>query len=138
MAPAGRNRVWRALTEMGEFEQWFHVECASGRFAPGERVDLICTTPGYEGVRFYLIVDEMTAERRFAWRWHPGIEKAGEDFSAEPFTEVVFELDEAEGGTLVRVVETGFELLPAERGTKQQKENDGGWAYMLQSLVRHL
>jgi len=135
---ASRSRVWRALTEMSEFQQWFSVECVSGRFAPGERVDFICTTPEYKGVKFYLIVEEMTPERRFGWRWHPGIEKPGEDFSVEPFTHVVFELDEVDGKTKVRVVETGFDELPPARRERAHEENDGGWEFMLGSLARHL
>lgn len=72
VAPAPRSRAWSALTDLREFSQWFNVECNSGSFSPGDRVDMVCTTPGYEGVKFYLVVEEMTAEQRFGWRWHPG------------------------------------------------------------------
>ena len=102
VAPAPRSRAWSALTDLREFSQWFNVECNSGSFSPGDRVDMVCTTPGYEGVKFYLVVEEMTAEQRFGWRWHPRVEKPGEDFSSDPLTHVVFELDEVDGGTLVR------------------------------------
>lgn len=143
LAPATRSRVWRALTDMDEFRQWFGVEFvggrfAGGRFAAGQRVDMTCTAPEYAGMAFYLVVEEVTPESRFVWRWHPGLQKPGEDFSAEPMTQVVFELEEVDGGTRVRVVETGFEQLPPDRGERAQKENDGGWVYMLESLVRHL
>jgi uncharacterized protein YndB with AHSA1/START domain len=130
--------VWRALTDIREFAQWFSVECTAGQFAPGERVDMVCTTPGYEGVKFYVIVDEMTPERRFAWRWHPGVEKPGEDFSSEAMTQVVFELEDEASGALIRVVESGFDLLPPERREKAHKENDGGWEFMLSALVQYL
>lgn len=119
-ASAPRSRVWRALTDMDEFAQWFRVKCRAGRLAPGERVDMVCTTPKYKGGAFYLVVDEMTPEQRFTWRWHPGVEKLVKDFSSEPMTKV------------------GFELLPSQRREKAQKENDGGWEYMLGALVRHL
>ena len=138
VASAPRSRVWRALTDMGEFGQWFGVDYAAGRFAVGERVDMICTAPEYRGVSFYIVVEKITPEYRFVWRWHPGIEKPGEDFSSEPMTRVVFELEEVEDGTLVRVVETGFDRLPPIRKEKAQTENDGGWEHMLKELVRHL
>ena len=136
--PAAQSRVWRALTHKEEFEQWFCVEITAGRFIEGARVDMVSTLPDYKGVAIYLVVGEMTPERRLTWRWHPGVEKPGEDFSDGPMTLVVFELEEADGGTLIRVMETGFEELPADRRERARKENDRGWEYMLGALVRHL
>lgn len=135
---AGRARVWRALAELSEFCEWFGVRCKSGRLAPGEQVDLICTVPGYEGVEFSIVVQEMTPERRLVWRWHPGVEGPGEDLSSEPMTTVCIELDDSDGGTRVHVLETGFEHLPEQRRAKAHAENNQGWAMQMQSLQRYL
>jgi hypothetical protein len=41
----------------------------------------------------------MEPERLFSWRWHPYAVKPGVDYSPEPPTLVIFELEEAPGGT---------------------------------------
>ena len=101
------QRQWCASWR-GEPDENRQIDCGAGGAEPGvARVDgdervLAVVQAGYEGVKFHLVVEEMTAEHRFAWRWHPGVEKPGEDFSSDPLTHVVFELDEVDGGTLVR------------------------------------
>ena len=38
--------------------------------------------------------------------------ESGVDYSSEPTTLVVFTLEELEGGTLLKVVESGFDSIP--------------------------
>src|SRR6266542_4024812 len=95
---APRARVWRAITDISEFSRWFQVE-AAGTFQPGARVKMISTHESCKGVEFYVTVEEMVPERRFSWRWHPGMPDPGIDYNKEPTTSVVFQLDETEGGT---------------------------------------
>src|SRR6266404_3080877 len=113
---APRARVWQALTKVEHFCKWFRVE-AKGTFQPGARVEMVCTHEEHKGIRFFLIVDELTPERKFSWRWQPGAGQppAG---SAEPMTLVEFLLEDVEGGTLVTVVESGFDRLALERRAK--------------------
>ncbi len=133
---SSRNRVWRALTDLSEFCSWFGVE-AAGAFAPGARIRMTCTMEDCKGLMFDVIVEEMEPERRFSWRWHPGSEQPAPD-SREPMTLVVFELEETDGGTLLTVVETGFDRLSAERRTKAYRENEGGWEYQMGALDRYV
>jgi uncharacterized protein YndB with AHSA1/START domain len=135
---APRSRVWRALTGVAEFCQWFRAETAELAFQPGVRVKLVSTHPGpCDKVEFFVDIVEMVPERRFSWRWHPGMPAPGEDLSAEPMTLVEFTLEEAAGGTLVTVAESGFDRLFADRQARVFKENEDGWAYQMASLDRY-
>ena len=130
---APRQKVWRALTNIEEFARWFRVE-ASGGFAPGARVDMVSTHPLGAGARFSVEVETMEPERRFSWRWHPGSKPPGADYSAEPGTLVEFRLEDAEGGTRVTVVESGFDQLSLDRRAKAFADNEKGWEIQLAAL----
>ena len=125
---APRARVWRALTSPDELGAWFGADLAGATIAPGAHVVGRVTIPGYEHVAFDVIIEEMTAERRFAWRWHPNALDPAVDYAAEPRTLVTFTLeDAADGGTLLRVVESGFAALPADRRAPAFAGNSNGW-----------
>ena len=127
-----RARVWRALTNPDELGAWFGANLGGASIAPGAHVKGQITTPGYEHVPFDIIIDEMVPEKRFAWRWHPYAVEVGVDYSAEPRTLVTFTLEDAEGGgTLVRVVESGFDALPPERRGSAFRSNSSGWTSQL-------
>ena len=93
--PETPDEVWEALTEPERLEEWFATEAE------------LDARPGGEGV----------------FRWGDGEERRAIVREAEEATrlvldwddggEVVVELDEAPGGTLVRVVETSPEVAPA-------------------------
>lgn len=78
----------------------------------------------------------MTPERRFAWRWHPNALDPAVDYSTEPRTLVTFTLEDApDGGTLLRVVESGFAALPADRRAPAFAGNSSGWRGQLQKRL---
>jgi uncharacterized protein YndB with AHSA1/START domain len=133
---APRARVWRALTNADEFGAWFGVNLAGATIAPGAQVKGHITSPGYEHVVFDAIVEEMEPERRFAWRWHPHAIDPAVDYSAEERTLVAFTLEDApDGGTLLRVVESGFDALPEARRASAFTGNSGGWRGQLQKRL---
>ena len=135
---APRARVWRALTDVAEFAEWFGFALA-GPFAPGAHLKgKITSPPGYEHLTFELFVERMEPERLFSWRWHPAAIEAGADYSAEPTTLVVFELEEVPGGTMLTVVESGFDRIPLARRAEAFRLNDQGWAQQLQNIERHV
>jgi hypothetical protein len=39
---------------------------------------------------------------------------------------------------LLRVVETGFDSLPAERRASAYKDNDGGWAIQMNQIAKYV
>ena len=130
---ASRSKVWQAITNIAEFSKWFGVE-AEGEFTPGAHVRMVSTHEGYKGIEFFVDVVTMEAPEIFSWRWHPGSKQDGDEIAKEPMTLVEFRLTEAEGGTLVTVVESGFDRLSLARRTRVIEENTKGWEFQLASL----
>jgi uncharacterized protein YndB with AHSA1/START domain len=130
---APRSRVWRALTTPVEFGTWFGVK-VDGTFAPGARVRGAITHKGYEHVTWDITIERMEPERVFSWRWHPHAVEAGVDYSTEPTTLVVFELEDAAGGTMLTVVESGFDQVPLARRAQAYRMNGEGWTYQVQAI----
>ena len=135
---APRARVWRALTDAGEFGSWFGADLKGASFAPGAKVSGRITSPGYEHVRLELVVERVEPERLLSWRWHPYPADAKQDYSGEPATLVVFELRDVPEGTHLKVVESGFDAIPASRRAEAWRMNDKGWASQLKNVERHV
>ena len=131
-------RVWRALTDPGEFGAWFGVDLAGATFAPGGLARGPIQIDGYRHVTFEVHVEEMIPQRRFSWRWHPYAIDPNMDYSSEPMTRVVFELEEVRDGTRLTVIESGFDLLPVHRRAEAIRMNEMGWAAQLGNIERHV
>ncbi|MBS0447182.1 MAG: SRPBCC family protein [Proteobacteria bacterium] len=131
-------RVWRALSTAEEFGLWFGVALQGQVFAAGQTARGHITYPGYEHLVFEAQVERVEPERLLAFRWHPYAIDAGKDYSAEPTTLVVFELAEVHGGTLLRVVESGFDAIPAARRAEAYRMNSGGWEEQMRNIARHV
>lgn len=134
---ASRARVWRAVSDAKEFGQWFGV-VLSGPFAPGARLTGKVTHKGYEDYPFELTVERVEPERLFSFRWHPSAHDREADYSAEPTTLIEFKLEEAAGGILLTVVESGFDGIPLARRAKAFADNEQGWAQQMQAIERYL
>jgi uncharacterized protein YndB with AHSA1/START domain len=134
---APRQRVWRALTDPQEFGEWFRVKLDNA-FSPGEHISGNITYEGYEHVRFNVSVEQMVPERLLSWRWVPNAIDPGRDYSEEPTTLVVFELQEAAGGTLLRVTESGFDRVPLERREQAYRGNEQGWGIQVENIATHV
>jgi uncharacterized protein YndB with AHSA1/START domain len=134
---ASKTRVWRALTDADEFGTWFRV-ALDGTFAVGARVTGHVTYPGYEQVTFEVLVERMDVESTFSFRWHPHAVDPAKDYSDEPTTLVEFRIEQAAGGTLLTVVESGFDRLPADRRDEALRMNTGGWEIQLQNIHTHV
>jgi uncharacterized protein YndB with AHSA1/START domain len=134
---APRSRVWRAITTAKEFGTWFRVNL-EGEFAEGATIRGRITHPGYEHVTMEVLVERMEAERYFSYRWHPYAVEPGVDYSAEPTTLVEFILEEAEGGTEVTIVESGFDRIPLARRSEAFRMNDQGWAGQIKNIARYV
>ena len=133
---APRARVWRALTTPEELGAWFGVDLAGVTLAPGAAVAAPFTIPGHEHVVFDVTVEELVPEERFAWRWHPHAVEPGVDYAAEPRTRVTFTLEDAPGGrTRLRVVESGFDALPAARRAPAFRGVSSGWRAQLHTRL---
>ncbi|GAC1650183.1 MAG: SRPBCC family protein [Candidatus Dormibacteraceae bacterium] len=134
---APRARVWHALADAQAFGQWFGVDLA-GSFSPGATLRGRFTHESHEHLEMQVTVESVEPERRLSWRWHPHRLEPGTDYSAEPTTLVVFELEESADGTLVTVTESGFDQLPAEVRVETFRGNVTGWNEQLQSIERYV
>jgi uncharacterized protein YndB with AHSA1/START domain len=134
---APRKRVWRALTDSGEFGQWFRVK-VGGQFAPGKPISGQILHPGYEHLTWSVTIEKMEPDRFFSWRWHPNAVDPKKDYSQEPTTLVSFELEEVPGGTLLKVTESGFDAVPLERREKAWRGNSEGWAIQVGNIERYV
>ena len=132
---ADRSKVWRALTDSQQFGRWFQARI-EGPFVPGQPAHGAITYPGYEHMKFEVVVDQMEPERLFSWRWQPGGDPDVDP--AEPMTLVVFELEEIPEGTRLTVTESGFDRIPVARRAKAYRQNDAGWSGQLESLRKYV
>jgi uncharacterized protein YndB with AHSA1/START domain len=135
---APRSRVWQALSNAEEFGRWFGVTLTGKTFAAGTRVQGHVTHPGYEHVVWDVVIERVDPERLLSWRWHPAAVDMSIDYSREPTTLVVFELEDAKGGTRLRVVESGFDNVPPSRRLHAFRMNSGGWDAQLKNIERHV
>lgn len=129
--------MWRAIAEASEFGKWFGVKF-KGVFAPGATIKGKITHPGYEHLTMEMQVERMEPERYFSYRWHPYAIDPEIDYSKEPTTLVEFRLEDADGGTLLTITESGFDRIPLERRERAFRMNDGGWTQQIQNLERHV
>jgi uncharacterized protein YndB with AHSA1/START domain len=135
---APRKRVWQALSNAEEFGSWFGVKLQGKTFAPGQRTQGQITYPGYEYITFDVVVERMEPERLISWRWQPAPVEKGVDYSSEPTTLVVFELKDVEGGTLLSVVESGFDKVPPHRRMEAFRQNSEGWDGQMKNIEKHV
>jgi uncharacterized protein YndB with AHSA1/START domain len=135
---APRQRVWRALTDAGEFGEWFRVKLTGQQFASGKSIAGPVLHPGYEHLTWSVTVEKIEPERVFSWRWCPHAIDPNRDYSKEPTTLVTFELEERPGGTLLKVTESGFDQVPIERRETAYRGNSQGWAIQMGNIERYV
>jgi uncharacterized protein YndB with AHSA1/START domain len=131
------SRVWKALTDHREFGTWFRVKI-DGPFVPGKASHGQITSPGYEHLKWEAVVQKMEPERLFSFTWHPYPADPKVDYSAEPPTLVEFTLEKTATGTLLRVVESGFDKIPSHRRAEAFRMNDGGWSAQMRNIAQHV
>lgn len=143
-----RARVWRAISNAAEFGTWFGMEI-EGDFAAGKHVkgkirptevdpEVAKMQEPHAGAPCDLWIEEIVPETKLSYRWNPGVPEPGADLSREPTTLVVFTLADAPGGTLLTIVESGFDALPAEKRETARKQNDGGWEAQTHLVEKYL
>lgn len=131
------SRVWRALTDYREFGEWFRVKL-DGPFVAGELSRGHITYPGYEHIRWEARVVCMKPETLFSFTWHPYAVDQKMDYSDEIPTLVQFRLQPIPGGTLLRITESGFDRIPADRRMEAFRMNDGGWDEQIKNIESYV
>jgi len=142
------ERVWRAISDAGQFGSWFGV-AFDGPFVAGARLigKIVPTTVDaevakqqkpYAGMAFEFFVERIEPMRTIEFRWHPFAVEPGVDYSGEPTTRIVFELQPVSDGVLLTVTESGFDQIPLARRAKAFTANDGGWAMQMKLIENYL
>ena len=145
---ASPDRVWEAVSNSGEFGQWFGVTF-DGPFTAGQPLfgritptrvddDVAKAQEPYAGTVFEIVVDRIEPKQLFSFRWHPFAIDPNFDYSSEPMTLVTFALAAQAGGTLLTVTETGFDQLIEARRAKAREMNDHGWAAQMMLITKYL
>ena len=132
---APRAKVWAALTDVKRLSKWFHIDM-HGDIKPGGMLRGEVVIEKFKGAKFEATVERVEPERALSWRWHPFAVEKGVDYSSEPTTLVEFTLSDAEGGTRLQLVESGFDKIPAARRAKAFEMNGGGWTEVTASIAR--
>ncbi len=142
------ERVWRAISDAQAFGSWFGVRF-DGPFVAGEHLTgrIVPTTVDpevaesqkpYEGLRFDITVDRIEPMRLLSFRWHPYAIDPEVDYSKEPTTLVIFELEKRPDGTLLTVTESGFDGIPVARRAAAFEMNEQGWEAQLALIEKYL
>jgi uncharacterized protein YndB with AHSA1/START domain len=145
---APRTRVWKALANADEFGAWFGMKF-NGQFSPGARLTGVITPTTvdaevarlqkpHEGFPFEITIDRIEPERLFSFRWHPFAIDPRVDYSREPTTLIVFELEQVGNDIKLSVTESGFDQIPLERRVKAFTANEGGWAIQVKLIEKYL
>ena len=135
---APRSRVWRALSNAEEFGARFCVALKGESFTAGQRVRGNVTYPGYEHVVLDMLIERMEPESLLSWRWHPAPFAPGVDYSQEPTTRVVFDLQEVQGGRRLNIVESDFDGVPPARRLEAFRLNSEGWDGQIDNINKHV
>jgi uncharacterized protein YndB with AHSA1/START domain len=142
------DRVWRAISDADEFGRWFGVRF-DGPFVPGASLTGVFTPTAvddvvakaqepYAGKVDTWQIVAVEPQRRLAFRWHPYGVEDGIDYSKEPTTLVELTLEDTAGGVLLRIVESGFEAIPAERRQSAFESNSEGWSAQTELVRKYL
>jgi uncharacterized protein YndB with AHSA1/START domain len=134
---APRARVWRAISDAGEFGTWFQVKL-EGAFREGATVGGRITSAGHEHVPIEITIERIEPERLLSYRWRPYAIDPNVDYSGEPKTLVEFRLADAPGGTLLTIVESGFDGIPIARRAEAYRMRDAGWLEQAENLRKHV
>lgn len=135
---APRDRVWHALSNAEVFGTWFGAKLEGQSFAPGRRVRGQITVCGHEDAWFDVVVERVEPQNLLSYRWHPYAVDPAVDYDKEEPTLVTFTLKDAPGnGTLLTVVESGFNKVPPHRRLEAFRMNNPGWDAQLNNIARY-
>ncbi|HEX7853257.1 MAG TPA: SRPBCC family protein [Sphingobium sp.] len=130
------DRVWNSLTDHEEFGAWFGVEL-DGPFVVGETSTGHISFKGNE-IAWNAMIVAIEPMTRFAYTWHPYAVDPSIDYSTETPTLVEFHLKPASDGTILTVIESGFERIPSHRREEALRMNMGGWTAQIENIRCHV
>jgi uncharacterized protein YndB with AHSA1/START domain len=152
------SRVWQAIANPKEFGRWFGVNLEgdfvagkpiTGRFSslPSEAAILehqkrLGLPPSKvklpEGSIVFCTPERIEPEHYFSFRWIPYGIDADVDPRGEPTTLVEFRLEPVAEGTLLTILESGFDRVPAHRRERAFRMNEGGWTAQAENVRKYV
>jgi uncharacterized protein YndB with AHSA1/START domain len=151
-------RVWRAIADAREFGSWFGFKF-DGDFAPGKTIRgtfqgeldeaALIEHQKSLGLRpskvrqpepnaTFCTVERVEPESYLSFRWIPYGIDADIDPTKEPTTLVELRLEPVAEGTLLTIVESGFDAVPAHRRERAFRMNEGGWAAQADNVKKYV
>ena len=126
------SKVWAALTDAKLFGQWFGANMHSS-FIAGKTTKAKNIAKGFE-MNMEFFIKDIEPQHYFSYAWHPFPLDQTFDYSKEEPTLVEFHLEEIASGTLLKVKESGFNLVTASRRAEAFKMHSGGWEAQLKNI----
>ena len=158
MLHAPVSRVWQAIADAQQFGRWFGVEL-DGDFVAGkpitgrmknlpseeailEHQKRIGLPPSKvklpEGSIVFCTPERIEPEHYFSFRWTPYGIDAEADPHSEPTTLVEFRMEPVAEGTLLTIVESGFDALRGPRRERAFRMNEGGWTAQAGNVKKYV
>lgn len=135
---APRERVWRALANAEEFGAWFGVDLSGQSFRVGQRARAKMNLPDHPDCYFDATFERIEPTGLMSFRWIPYVIDPAADPENEEPTLVTFTLHDAAGSaTLLKVVESGFDRVPAHRRARAFEMNGRGWEAQLRRIAKY-
>jgi uncharacterized protein YndB with AHSA1/START domain/uncharacterized damage-inducible protein DinB len=134
---APRSRVWQAITDVHQFNEWFGISL-TGPFRAGVPVTGRMRSPKYAHIPVTFWIEAVEPEHFFSFRWHPYAIEEGIDYESEPTTLVTFTLEDAGRSTRLAIVESGFDAIPESRRARAFSANSGGWEAQSKNLQKYV
>jgi uncharacterized protein YndB with AHSA1/START domain len=152
------SRVWRAITDSKEFGDWFGINL-EGDFIVGKPImGVFRNAPSEAAILEYqrsfglppskvslpetsfifCTPERIEPEHYFSFRWIPYGIDADVDPHAEPTTLVEFRLEPVSEGTLLTIVESGFDRVPAHRRERAFRMNENGWGAQTENVKKYV
>lgn len=123
------DTVWPALATKEGVCRWF-CDSIDGDWSPGQTVKLKWGDFGVTAK-----VQDVDPKTLVSYRWVPGSPDDSLPFSDDYTTLVEFRLSPSDGGSVLRVTESGFSRLPKEHWERCLSDNSQGWDEELAKLV---
>jgi uncharacterized protein YndB with AHSA1/START domain len=152
------SRVWQAIANPKEFGRWFGINL-DGDFVVGKPIrGTFSTLPSEAAILdhqkrlglppskvrlpensiVFCTPERIEPEQYFSFRWIPYGIDADIDPHAEPTTLVEFRLEAVPEGTLLTIVESGFDRVPAHRRERAFRMNEGGWTAQAENVRKYV
>lgn len=129
--PAPVATVWEKSFGSGEALAGWFPEKVEGDYSPG---GVFFMSWGEHRCQCRLV--ELSPTSKMSYQWHPGDVYNLDSHPEDQLTTVQFTLTPHEGGTLVKMVESGFANIPDPRHALALGENNKGWDEELAKLPK--